>query len=100
MNTTSSSLSFFISLSRIETGLSRRMDAKLGGLGWSDFLILHALSVAPDGRMRRVDLADAIGLREAVERAEEYFADIIHPSESSEVEHASLFMRKITNRIS
>lgn len=142
MNNISSPLSFFISLSRIETGLSRRMDAKLGGLGWSDFLILHALSVAPDGRMRRVDLADAIGLtasgitrlllpmekvglvrreahdgdarvsyvaiapggetklREAVERAEEYFADIIHPSEATEVEHASLFMRKITNRIS
>lgn len=142
MNNISSPLLFFISLSRIETGLSRRMDAKLGGLGWSDFLILHALSVAPDGRMRRVDLADAIGLTasgitrlllpmekvglvrreahdgdarvsyvaiapggetklsEARERAEEYFADIIHPSEATEVEHASLFMRKITNRIS
>lgn len=58
----SSTLSFFISLSRIETGLSRRMDARLGGLGWSDFLILYTLSTADGKRMRRVDLADAIGL--------------------------------------
>ena len=62
MSSISPTLSFFISLSRIETVLSRRLDARLGGLGWSDFLILHALSVAPDGRLRRVDLADTIGL--------------------------------------
>jgi DNA-binding MarR family transcriptional regulator len=58
----SPTLSFFVSLSRIETVLSRKFDAKLGGLGFSDFLILHALSVAPDGRLRRIDLADTIGL--------------------------------------
>ena len=58
----SPTLSFFISLSRIHTILSRKMDAKLGGLGWSDFLILHALSTSGEGRMRRVDLAEAIGL--------------------------------------
>ncbi len=62
MSTLSPTLSFFISLSRIETVLSRRLDAKLGGLGWSDFLILYALSTADDKRMRRVDLADTIGL--------------------------------------
>lgn len=62
MSSLSPTLSFFISLSRIETVLSRRLDARLGGLGWSDFLILYALSVAPEGRMRRVDLADTIGL--------------------------------------
>ncbi len=58
----SPTLSFFVSLSRIETVLSRKFDAKLGGLGWSDFLILSALSNADDQRMRRVDLADTIGL--------------------------------------
>ena len=58
----SPTLSFFISLSRIETVLSRRLDARLGGLGWSDFLILYALSTADEKRMRRVDLADTIGL--------------------------------------
>ena len=58
----SPTLSFFVSLSRIETVLSRKFDARLGGLGFSDFLILYALSVAPDGRLRRIDLADTIGL--------------------------------------
>lgn len=62
MSSLSPTLSFFISLSRIHTVLSRKMDAKLGGLGFSDFLILYTLSVAPDQRMRRIDLAEAIGL--------------------------------------
>ena len=62
MSSLSPTLSFFISLSRIHTVLSRKMDAKLWGIGFSDFLILYALSVAPDMRMRRIDLADAIGL--------------------------------------
>ncbi len=62
MSSLSLTLSFFISLSRIETILSRKLDARLGGLGWSDFLILYALSVADGKRMRRVDLADTIGL--------------------------------------
>ena len=62
MSTISPTLSFFISLSRIETIFSRKMDAKLGGLGFSDFLILYALSIAPDKRLRRIDLADTIGL--------------------------------------
>jgi DNA-binding MarR family transcriptional regulator len=141
MSSLSPTLSFFISLSRIETGLSRRMDAKLGGLGWSDFLILHALSVADGGHMRRVDLADAIGLTasgvtrlllpmekvglvrreahdgdarvsyvaiapggesklsEARERAEEYFADIIHPSEKDQIEEANTIIMKMSKRI-
>jgi len=62
MSPISPTLSFFISLSRIETVLSRRLDAKLNGLGWSDFLILYALQSADGQRMRRVDLADTIGL--------------------------------------
>ncbi len=62
MSPLSPTLSFFISLSRIHTVLSRRMDAKLGGLGFSDFLILYALSTADGKRMRRIDLAEAIGL--------------------------------------
>ena len=117
------------------------MDAKLGGLGWIDFLILHALANAVDGRMRRVDLADAIGItasgitrlllpmekiglvrreahdgdarvsyvviarggetkyREALERAQEYFADIVHPSEAEELGRSSELMRKLAHRM-
>ena len=62
MQPLSPTLSLFISLARIETVLSRKLDGKLNGLGFSDFLILHALSTAPDKKMRRIDLADAIGL--------------------------------------
>jgi DNA-binding MarR family transcriptional regulator len=137
----SPTLSFFISLSRIETVLSRRLDAKLGGLGWSDFLILYVLWTAEDQRMRRVDLADTIGLTasgitrlllpmekiglvrrethdgdarvsyvalapggeaklmEAISRAEEFCADIIHSAESVEVERANNIISKMSKRI-
>ena len=141
MSYISNTLSFFISLSRIETGLSRRMDAKLGGLGWSDFLILYTLSTADGRRMRRVDLADAIGLTasgitrlllpmekvglvrreahdgdarvsyvalapggetklmEALERAELYCADIVHPTEASELSGVTDIMKRLAERI-
>lgn len=141
MSPISPTLSFFISLSRIETILSRKMDAKLGGLGFSDFLILYALSVAPDKRLRRIDLADTIGLTasgitrlllpmekiglvqreahdgdarvsyiaiapggemkltEAIERAEIYCSDIIHPAEITEVSNANNILSKLSQRI-
>lgn len=38
------------------------MEGQLGGIGWSDFLILYTLASSPDKRMKRIDLADAIGL--------------------------------------
>ena len=141
MSTLSNTLSFFISLSRIHTVLSRKMDAKLGGLGFSDFLILYTLSVAPDKRMRRIDLAESIGLTasgitrlllpmekvglvrreahegdarvsyvsiapggwtkltEAIDRAEEWCSDTIHPAEATEIELANNIVSKISKRI-
>jgi DNA-binding MarR family transcriptional regulator len=141
MSAISPTLSLFIALSRIETNLSRKMDAKLGGLGWSNFLILYALSTADGKRMRRVDLASAIGLTasgitrlllpmekvglvqrevhdgdarvsyvalapggenrlaEALERAELYCSDIIHPAEAVELDRVNNIMTKLANRI-
>jgi DNA-binding MarR family transcriptional regulator len=141
MSPLSPTLSFFISLSRIETILSRKMDAKLGGLGFSDFLILYALSVAPEKRLRRIDLADTIWLtasgitrlllpiekiglvqreahdgdarvsyiaiapggttklQEAIERAEIYCSDIIHPAEATEIIQANNILSKLSQRI-
>lgn len=117
------------------------MDARLGGLGWSDFLILYALSTADGKRMRRVDLADAIGLTasgitrlllpmekvglvrreahegdarvsyvalapggktkltEALERAELYCTDIVHPTEASELSGVTDIMKRLAERI-
>lgn len=141
MSTLSPTLSFFIALSRIQTVISRKMDAKLGGLGFSDFLILYTLSVAPDKRMRRIDLAEAIGLTasgitrlllpmekiglvrreahdgdarvsyvsiapggwtkltEAIERAELWCEDTIHPAEQGEIELANNIVNKLSKRI-
>jgi DNA-binding MarR family transcriptional regulator len=141
MSTLSPILSFFIALSRIQTVISRKMDAKLGGLGFSDLLILYTLSVAPDKRMRRIDLAEAIGLtasgitrlllpmekiglvrreahsgdarvsyvaiapggetklRDAIERAEQFCSDIIHPAESVEIERVNNIITKLSKRI-
>jgi DNA-binding MarR family transcriptional regulator len=43
----------------------RRFDSSLGslhGIGLSDFVVLACLSEAPGARLRRVDLADRLGL--------------------------------------
>lgn len=58
----SSSLAFFIDLSRIDAEMTRRFDGRLRGIGFSDFLILLNLSTAKEGKMRRVDLAEKMGL--------------------------------------
>lgn len=64
MATISSALDFFLQLAKAKTVLSRRFDNRLSfhGLGFSDFVILYHLSQAPNERMRRVDLAERIGL--------------------------------------
>ena len=56
------SVKFFINLSKTQTILNSRFDRGLGGLGFSEFLILYHLNSAPDKKMRRVDIADKIGL--------------------------------------
>ncbi len=53
---------FFLELARAQAVLARRFDSGLGGLGLTEFMILHALSQAEDERMRRVDLAEKVGL--------------------------------------
>ncbi|MER5468169.1 MarR family transcriptional regulator [Streptomyces sp. NPDC002685] len=52
-------------LVRAQAALVKRFDASLGGLhgvSLADFTMLLRLSQAPGDRMRRVDLADALGL--------------------------------------
>ncbi|RKT18971.1 DNA-binding MarR family transcriptional regulator [Streptomyces sp. 1114.5] len=52
-------------LVRAQTALVKRFDASLSGLhgvSLSDFTMLLHLAQAPGGRMRRVDLAEALGL--------------------------------------
>ena len=58
-------LDFCLRLARVHATVVRRLDAVLGGhhgLSFGDFMLLHHLSKAPGGRLRRVDLAERQGL--------------------------------------
>ena len=56
------SLQFFLNLAKIQAIMARRFDAGLGGLSLNEFIILLQLNQAEDNKLRRVDLADKIGL--------------------------------------
>ncbi|MGW5461221.1 MarR family winged helix-turn-helix transcriptional regulator [Streptomyces sp. NPDC003996] len=61
----SDALDAALRLVRAQAALVRRFDSRLGGLhgvSLADFTLLLRLSQAPGGRMRRVDLAEALGL--------------------------------------
>ena len=61
----SPSLEFTLRLARAQATLVRRLDQVLGGyhgISFSDFMLLHYLSRAPGGRLRRVDRAERQGL--------------------------------------
>jgi DNA-binding MarR family transcriptional regulator len=63
MKPISPNLNFLLSLARVQAVLARRFDSRLGGgLGLSDFVILYHLSLAEDEKLRRVDLAEKVGL--------------------------------------
>jgi DNA-binding MarR family transcriptional regulator len=58
-------LEFCIKLSRAYATLTRRLDNALSsvhGLSFADFMILYYLERAPGGKLRRVDLAERLGL--------------------------------------
>lgn len=56
-------LLFFLSLARVQATVARKFDAHLThGLSLNDFAILYHLSQSPDERLRRVDLAEKMGL--------------------------------------
>ncbi|MEU2059990.1 MarR family transcriptional regulator [Streptomyces sp. NPDC013455] len=61
----SEALDAALRLVRAQAALVRRFDARLGalhGVSLADFTLLLRLGQAPGGRMRRVDLAEALGL--------------------------------------
>jgi DNA-binding MarR family transcriptional regulator len=61
----SSPLDFCVRLTKANAAVSRRFDGRLGmwhGLSFGDFVVLLHLSAAADGRLRRVDLAQQLGL--------------------------------------
>lgn len=62
MTSISTRLKFFLTLAKVQSLLTRKFDGGLGGLGFSEFMILYHLSQAKDEKLRRVDLALKIGL--------------------------------------
>ncbi len=58
------SLKFFMNLSIIQTVTARKFDNRLSnhGISLNDFMILYHLGEAPDEKLRRIDLAEKIGL--------------------------------------
>ncbi len=61
-------LEFSLLVSRTNAELSRRLDRRLGalhGISFVDFTVMNELSADPSSRMRRVDLADKLGLTQS-----------------------------------
>ena len=59
------SLEFCLRLTRAHATLTRRLDSALSnlhGLSFSDFTILYYLDRAPEARLRRIDLAERLGV--------------------------------------
>lgn len=62
---TAAALEFCIRLSRAQAVVTRRLDnvlSGLHGLSFADFMILYYLERAPGAKLRRVDLAERLGL--------------------------------------
>lgn len=58
-------LVFCLRLTRAVATLTRKLDNRLSalhGLSFGDFMILYYLHAAPNGRLRRIDLAERLGV--------------------------------------
>ncbi len=56
-------LNLLLNMTKVQSIVSRKFDSlSVHGLGFSDFMILYVLYNAPGQRMRRIDLAEKIGL--------------------------------------
>lgn len=52
-----------MNLAKVQAVISRRFDRlNIHGIGFNDFMILYLLQQSTDVKMRRIDLADQIGL--------------------------------------
>jgi DNA-binding MarR family transcriptional regulator len=64
MTTINPALKLILNISKVKATTSRRLDGQLGfhGLSFSDFIILYHLDQAAGGKLRRIDLADKLGV--------------------------------------
>lgn len=62
MNNIHSGVEFLLQLAKVNAVFTRKLDARLGGIGFTEFILMHHISQAKSGRMRRTDLAEKLGL--------------------------------------
>lgn len=62
MSKISPQLQFIMNLAKVQTVLTRRFDSGLNGISLNELIILFHLSEAEDQKMRRIDLAEKVGL--------------------------------------
>lgn len=64
MSTISQSLKLFLNLTTVQALTFKRFDSRLAshGVSLNEFMILFHLGEAPDEKLRRIDLAEKIGL--------------------------------------
>lgn len=58
----STKLELFLALNKAYAELTRRLDNSLNGLSLTEFTILYHLHLAKDQKLRRIDLAEKVGL--------------------------------------
>ncbi|MDQ1858245.1 MULTISPECIES: MarR family winged helix-turn-helix transcriptional regulator [unclassified Chryseobacterium] len=59
----STELLFLININKLQSVITRKFDSlSVHGLGFNDFVILYVLYSSSESRMRRIDLAEKIGL--------------------------------------
>ncbi|BFO66432.1 MarR family winged helix-turn-helix transcriptional regulator [Chryseobacterium sp. KCF3-3] len=59
----STELLFLININKLQSVIARKFDSlSVHGLGFNDFVILYVLYSSTESRMRRIDLAEKIGL--------------------------------------
>lgn len=62
MHKLSPSTNFFIQLAKTQAAVSYRFDRALGGLSFTEFLILLYLDQAPHNQLSRIELAEKVGV--------------------------------------
>lgn len=56
------SIQFFLQLAKTQNALTNRFDRALGGLSLTEFLVLTELELSPTKQLRRIELAEALGV--------------------------------------
>ncbi|MDD3646157.1 MAG: MarR family transcriptional regulator [Candidatus Gracilibacteria bacterium] len=55
-------IEFFINIAKFYSILSKSLEGKLGGIGFTDFIVLYYLNNAPENKLKRIELAEKVGL--------------------------------------